>query len=130
MPTRDQIDDIVERTKNPRLGDREWRRFPARKGVRPPREPIKLVEATLDLDTSGGLPRVKIFLKNRQAVTLKVATVGTVPEVFIELDGNRSHEASLPVAPGADIVEIRQDGKDGEVLAEVFVEEAETESFT
>jgi len=127
MPRTSQIPEILNRRKNPRLGSREWRRFPARKGVtgRSTVDARKPQIFQVDLTVEGDLATFTII--NRSGHVERVTILGTAPEVSIELDGNTSHSASLPVAVGSTTVEIRHDGRDGELLVGAEIETKESE---
>lgn len=125
MPRSSEIPALMDRIraaskKNP---ERKWRRFPAKKGQTlretvEARHPVPF-EVTLAVDE--GMAHFEII--NRSGHTERVALVGTDPEVFIEIDGNRDHAASLPVGAESATVEIRRNDREGEVLVAVEIEE-------
>lgn len=102
--------------KNP---TRKWRRFPAKKGTtfRETVEARKPQPFEVGLVVEDGLAHFEII--NRSGHTERVAIVGTEPEVFIEVDGNHEHSASLPVGAGSATVEVRRQGRNGEILVSV-----------
>jgi len=102
--------------KNP---ERKWRRFPAKKGqtLRETVEARKPHPFEVNLAVEDGLAHFQII--NRSGHTERLAIVGTEPEVFIEIDGNHEHSASLPTSAGSATVEIRRQDRDGEILVSV-----------
>ena len=106
--------------KNP---ERKWRRFPAKKGqtLRETVEARKPHPFEVNLVVEDGLAHFQII--NRSGHTERVSIVGTEPEVFIEIDGNHEHSASLPVSAGSATVEIRRQDRDGEILVSVEIEQ-------
>lgn len=126
MPASRHIPDIVERIKAAK-GPREWRRYPARKGIRRPRAKPAPLTASLE-QLQGASPRVEFHLVNRTTEMVRFVVLGTEPEVTIELDGNHAHRASLPASAGGTI-EVRRDGRDGEVMATLTLLDTQ-ESFS
>lgn len=118
MPRDSQIPALMDRVraaskKNP---DRNWRSYPARKGNRGRRSIEDRTPTTLMalVSVEGGL--VTFQIDNRGGHVERVMILGTNPEVIIDIDGNESHSASLPVEVGSATVEIRRQCRDGELL--------------
>jgi hypothetical protein len=74
----------------------------------------KLLVASL---SDQGAGKVKIVLGNRTGHPEDYYILGVTPRVTIGLDGNTTYAVTLDVALDATIVEVRQGGRDGEVLA-------------
>lgn len=121
MPRDSQISALMDRVRaaNKKNPNRKWRRFPAKKGttLRETVEARHPIPFEVNLAVEDGVAHFEIF--NRSGHTERVALVGTEPEVFIEIDGNKDHATSLPVGPGSATVEIRRQSRDGEVLVSV-----------
>ena len=121
MPKPSHISGIMDRvraasSKNP---EREWRSFPARKG-RPGRDALesrRLPVFGADLSVEDGVAAFSI--RNRTGHVERVVILGTEPGVIIDIDGNQSHSASLPVGAESTTVEIRRHDRGGELLAAI-----------
>jgi len=128
MPRASHIKSILERRKTPRLGSREWRRFPARKGVTGRDTVDSRKPAVFDIGLSVTDGVASFTINNRTGHTERIVVLGTDPVVSIEVDGNTRHSASLPVTPGSATVEIRHNDRGGKVLANANITQGELEN--
>jgi len=72
------------------------------------------LEAALRSNDDGS---IEVLLANRSGHREPFHVSGVVPEATIELDGNTRYSVNLSLAPESTMVEVRQGGEDGDVLA-------------
>lgn len=66
-------------------------------------------------DAQGG--RLRFSMANRTGHPENFFIAGVIPEVYVGLDGNTRYAVNLSPDPKAAIVEVRQGGPEGDLLA-------------